>query len=110
MTSKYMPENFEPWNLICHKWTRRRFLSQAGMSAAALSIGAQAKSAVPSPAPLHGRYLTHVSVLRVNQIEVTPIRNIGEDEAVDNRPERVRARRAASARGCPAGKMSCGLS
>jgi len=46
----------------------------------------------------------------VNQIEVTPTRNIGEDEAVDNRPERVRSRRDAFARGCPNGRMTWAVS
>lgn len=48
--------------------------------------------------------------MRVNQIEVTPTRNIGEDEAADNRPEDIRARREAFARGCPDGKMTWGIS
>ena len=47
-------------------------------------------------------FLTHVSVVRVNQIEVTPTRSIGEDEAADNRPERdstaARTRLPAAAR------------
>jgi hypothetical protein len=59
---------------------------------------------------LRGRYLTHVSVVRVNQIEVTPTRSIGEDEAADNRPERIRSRRDAFARGCPEGKMTWAIS
>jgi hypothetical protein len=60
--------------------------------------------------PLRGRFLTHVSVVRVNQIEVTPDRAIGEDEFSDNRPERVRSRREAFARGCPGGKMTWAIS
>jgi hypothetical protein len=49
-------------------------------------------------------------VVRVNQIEVTPTRNIGEDEAADNRPERIRSRRESFARGCPEGKMTWAIS
>ena len=60
--------------------------------------------------PLRGRFLTHVSVVRVNQIEVTPHHSIGEDEAADNHPDRVRARREAFARGCPDGKMTWAIS
>ncbi len=64
-----------------------------------------------APAPrLQGRFITHVSVVRVNQIEVTPTRNIGEDEAADNRPERIRSRRDAFARGWPNGKMTWAIS
>jgi hypothetical protein len=59
---------------------------------------------------MRGRFLTHVSVLRVNQIEVTPTRNIGDDEAADNRPERVRSRREAFARGCRDGRMTWAIS
>jgi len=65
---------------------------------------------MPAPAQLSGRFLTHVSVVRVNQIEVTPTRSIGEDEAADNRPERIRSRREAFARGCPDGKMTWAIS
>src|ERR1700688_2597015 len=43
-------------------------------------------------------------------MEVTPTRNIGEDEAADNRPERVRSRREAFARGCPDGRMTWAIS
>jgi len=59
---------------------------------------------------LQGRYLTHVSVVRVNQIEVTPARSIGEDEAADNRPERIRSRREAFEKGCPGGRMTWAIS
>jgi hypothetical protein len=59
---------------------------------------------------MRGRFLTHVSVVRVNQIEVTPDRSIGEDEAADNRPERIRSRREAFAEGCPNGSMTWAIS
>jgi hypothetical protein len=59
---------------------------------------------------MRGRFLTHVSVVRVNQIEVTPERSIGQDEAAGNRPERIRSRREAFARGCPDGRMTWALS
>ena len=92
------------------KLTRRRFLNQAGVSAAAFAIGSLPARAWASATPMRGRFLTHVSVLRVNQIEVTPTRNIGEDEAVDNRPERVHSRREAFARACPDGRMTWAIS
>ncbi|GGG88862.1 hypothetical protein GCM10011585_36200 [Edaphobacter dinghuensis] len=60
--------------------------------------------------PLQGRFLTHVSVVRVNQIEVTPTRSIGEDEHLDNSPGHIRSRREAFARGCPNGKMTWAIS
>ena len=64
----------------------------------------------PQASAFQGRFLTHVSVVRVNQIEVTPTRSIGQDESADNRPERIRGRREAFARGCPDGKMTWAIS
>jgi hypothetical protein len=88
-------------------WTRRRFLNRASASAAAIALARNhASGDMPPVSRFQGRYITHVSVVRVNQIEVTPSRNIGEDEAADNRPERIRSRREAFARGCPDGKMT----
>jgi len=95
------------------KQNRRDFLISAAASGAALAISnpaARAFEAASQLSPLHGRYLTHVSVVRVNQIEVTPTRNKGEDEAADNRPERIKSRRDAFARGCPEGKMTWAIS
>ena len=60
--------------------------------------------------PLEGRFLTHVSILRVNQLEVTPTRNLGNDEAADNSPANVRLRREAFAKGCPRGRMTWAVS
>ena len=59
---------------------------------------------------MQGRYLTHVSIVRVNQIEVTPSRSIGLDESPDNSPARIRSRRNAFARGCPNGRMTWAIS
>lgn len=89
-------------------WTRRKFLSRAAGSAASVALSATARAG--SVQPLQGRFVTHVSVVRVNQIEVTPTRSIGQDEAVDNRPERIRSRREAFARGCPNGRMTWAIS
>ena len=91
---------------------RRNFLIGATASAAWIAAGDRAGAfEAASPATgLRGRFLTHVSVVRVNQIEVTPTRSIGEDEAADNRPERIRSRREAFARGCPDGKMTWAIS
>ena len=97
-----------------HKsWNRRQFLNGVAASAASLALADTAQrsfGAVTATTPLRGRFLTHVSVVRVNQIEVTPTRSIGEDEVADNRPERIRSRREAFARGCPEGRMTWAIS
>jgi hypothetical protein len=85
-------------------WTRRRFLGGA------TSLVLQPQLFAASHTPLTGRFLTHVSVFRVNQIEVTPARSIGQDESPDNSPARLRSRREAFARGCPNGKMTWAIS
>ncbi len=94
-------------------WTRRRFLGGAAISAASIAAGAKgmiAETPRRDPSGLQGRFLTHVSLVRVNQIEVTPTHSIGEDEVADNRPERIRSRREAFQRGCPDGKMTWAIS
>jgi hypothetical protein len=94
-------------------WNRRQFLGGAVGAGAALAwagAGPDALKAVDNPSGLRGRFVTHVSVVRVNQIEVSPDRSIGEDEVADNRPERIRSRREAFARGCPGGKMTWAIS
>jgi hypothetical protein len=93
-------------------WTRRRFVGEAAGAAATLAMTAQGVQAAVAPrgTGLLGRFLTHVSVVRVNQIEVTPTRSIGLDESDDNSPALIRARREAFARGCPDGKMTWAIS
>ena len=94
-------------------WTRREVLAGAAASAASLALTGRAKylrAVAAEVSPLHGRFLTHVSVVRVNQIEVTPDRSIGEDESSDNRPDRIRSRREAFSRGCPDGRMTWAIS
>lgn len=91
--------------------TRRDLLQNAAAASIAFSRPlAGSFDLLDSYSPLSGRFLTHVSVVRVNQIEVTPTRSIGEDEASDNRPERIRSRREAFARGCPNGRMTWAIS
>lgn len=91
--------------------SRRNFLAGATASTASLALSNSAALAFDVPVnALRGRFLTHVSIVRVNQIEVTPTRNLGQDEAADNRPELIRARRDAFARGCPEGKMTWAIS
>jgi hypothetical protein len=94
-------------------WTRREFLESAMASAATLAFVEPAQrvlGAVTNASGLRGRFITHVSVVRVNQIEVTPTHSIGDDEVPDNRPERIRSRREAFARGCPEGRMTWAIS
>jgi hypothetical protein len=70
--------------LMDSKWTRRKFLSGATISAASIAIAASEMASQASgtgTSSLRGRILTHISLVRVNQIEVTPTRSIGEDEA-----------------------------
>ena len=92
---------------MARDWNRREFLGGAAALALAGSRAAVAGTAVP---PLEGRFLTHVSILRVNQLEVTPTRNLGNDEAADNSPANVRLRREAFAKGCPGGRMTWAIS
>ena len=91
-------------------WTRRRFLGSAAASASAFALAGKAAIASAATTPLRGRFITHVSVFRVNQIEVTPTRNIGEDESPLNSPQHIRSRREAFARGCPDGRMTWAIS
>ena len=89
-----------------HNWSRRQFLKAA--STAAILAGPASEFA-EQPA-MGGRYITHVSVVRVNQIEVTPTRNIGEDESALNSPAHIRSRSDAFRRGCPDGQMTWAIS
>ena len=70
----------------------------------------EAAQVVGNSSRLEGRFLTHVSVVRVNHVEVMPTRNIGLDEVGDNSPAKIRARRAAFERGCPDGRMTWAVS
>jgi hypothetical protein len=97
--------------MTCAPWTRREFLSTATGAAASLTLAGGTSSAVAAAtSPLRGRFLTHVSVVRVNQIEVTPTHSIGEDEAADNTPAHIRSRREAFERGCLGGRMTWAIS
>lgn len=92
---------------------RREFLSEAAAAVVTFALPATAtaaNTAYASHDPLRGRFLTHISLVRVNQIEVRTDRSIGEDESADNTPDHIRSRRDAFARGCPGGKMTWGIS
>src|SRR4030088_998403 len=92
-------------------YSRRQFLIGATAAAVSGAFTAQSATAFAASVPaLRGRFLTHVSVVRVNQIEVTPTRSIGDDETPDNSPAHIRSRREAFARGCPNGRMTWAIS
>ena len=96
-----------------NSWTRRQFLNRAAGSAAGLALARPFDSAMAYGAgtsALQGRFVTHVSIVRVNQIEVTPTRNLGEDEVPDNSVSHIQSRRDAFERGCPGGKMTWAIS
>lgn len=98
---------------MSNSWTRREFINRGAGSAAVWALAPRAGNAVAQGAgrpALKGRFLTHVSLVRVNQIEVTPTRSIGQDESADNSPAQIRSRREAFLRGCPNGKMTWGIS
>ena len=83
----------------------------AGSAALAVLRGQeQAWGAEGTASGLRGRFLTHISVVRVNQIEVTRTCNLGEDESALNSPAHIRSRREAFARGCPGGRMTWAVS
>lgn len=79
-------------------------------AAASLAVSPSPAFSLAAPAPLTGRFITFVSVVRVNQIEVTPQKSIGEDEVGDNTPAKLQARRDAFTKGSPNGKMTWAIS
>jgi len=98
---------------MSRSWTRRKFMNRAAGSAASLVLAPLGNNTLAygtAGRALQGRFLTHISVVRVNQIEVTPSRSIGEDEAADNTPDQIRSRREAFLRGSPNGKMTWAIS
>jgi hypothetical protein len=100
-------------NRTNQSWTRRKFLHRATTATVVLAAASPAHNALAwaaQPSPLTGRFLTHISLVRVNQIEVTPTRNIGQDESALNTPAHIRSRREAFARGCPKGRMTWAIS
>lgn len=87
------------------------FLTSASAAAATCGLASRGSGAYGTEkGPLRGRFLTHLSTVRVNQLEVTPNRSIGEDESADNSPARIRAHREAFAAGFRGGKMTWAIS
>ncbi|WPU92801.1 DUF3863 domain-containing protein [Mucilaginibacter sabulilitoris] len=77
-----------------------------------LFFNAQAQQKKPKETSklMGNRFLTLNAVIRVNQIEVSRNRNVGEDERALHTPERVKAFRNAVTEGFPGGKMTWALS
>ncbi|HTW48721.1 MAG TPA: DUF3863 domain-containing protein, partial [Acidobacteriaceae bacterium] len=94
-------------------WTRRELLRGAATSAGALALldaGRRAHGAQAASSSMRGRFVTHISVVRVNQIEVSRNRNLGQDESALNSPAHIRSRREAFARGAPQARMTWAVS
>ena len=92
---------------MSNSWTRREFINRGAGSAAVWALAPRAGNAVAQGAgrpALKGRFLTHVSLVRVNQIEVTPTRSIGQDESADKSPAQIRSRREAFLAAAPMAK------
>jgi len=97
--------------------SRREFL--VGSTGLALSLG---RPAILRPhsgnndrnqialSLMGNRFVTHVSVISVDGVEVTRDRGIGGDVSGSNGPDRIRARRDAFQRGSPSGRMTWGVS
>nr|WP_067060387.1 DUF3863 domain-containing protein [Mucilaginibacter sp. L294] len=70
----------------------------------------QDKKEFSSSKLMGNRFLTFNTIIRVNQIEVSRNRNVGEDERSQHTPERVIAMRKAVAESFPNGKMTWAFS
>ena len=75
-----------------------------------LNAQAQQKNTKETSKLMGNRFLTLNAVIRVNQIEVSRNRNVGEDERALHTPERVKAFRNAVTEGFPGGKMTWAFS
>ena len=73
-------------------------------------VNGQVKKTYSSPKLMGNRFLTFNTIIRVNQIEVSRNRNVGEDERSLHTPERAIAMRKAVAEGFPNGKMTWAFS
>lgn len=88
-------------------------LARALLLAACLLAARPAEAEAPSPAPdslLGHRFFTLAGIIRVNQIEVSRDRNLGEDESALNTPAAAQRLRTAFGRAFPGGHMTWALS
>ena len=96
--------------------TRRELIRHGACAVASVALPAAAYAQTPAPpsgtlAPVMGnRFITHISVVSVDGIEVTRRRWIGGDVSASNSPERVRGRSQAFREGSPHGRMTWGVS
>lgn len=98
-----------------HSLSRKDFLRLSSTLAAGMLAGTSghALSSVLTPTVdglMGHRFLTFNCIIRVNQIEVSRDRNVGEDERSLHTPERVRAFRSAVATGFPGARMTWAFS
>jgi len=87
-----------------------RLASLLLISIAFSSVRGQENKPKSKLALMGNRFLTFNTVIRVNQIEVSRDRNVGEDERALHTPARVIAFRNAVAEGFPGGKMTWSFS
>ncbi|MDR3627835.1 MAG: DUF3863 domain-containing protein [Ignavibacteriaceae bacterium] len=97
------------------KISRKQFIGLSAASLAATLVGVPAFGSIRNDllktgGLTGGRFLTFNAVIRVNQIEVTRNKNIGQDERKLHTPERVKEFRGAIEKGCPGAKITWALS
>jgi hypothetical protein len=98
-----------------NKISRKKFLGLSAATLAATMIGMPAlgniKSNLIKPGGLLGnRFLTFNAIIRVNQIEVTRNKDIGEDERKLHTPEKLKQFRKAIEKGWPGARITWAFS
>ena len=101
-----------PKTRITHSRSRRQFLSALAATVPTLALGRNAACGVEgnSGTLLGNRFLTFATVVRVNQIEATRDKDIGQDERALHTPQAITAFRSAFERGWPGGRLTWALS
>jgi len=108
-----------PNSRAAHRRTRRQFLSALAATVPTLALGRSARSSAgsltraaddSSHVLLGNRFLTFATVVRVNQIEASRHKSIGQDERALHTPDAVTGFRAAFERGWPGGRLTWALS
>ena len=99
-----------------HSPSRREFLSALAAAVPTLALGRRSAGSLESDAEgisralLGNRFLTFATVVRVNQIEASRDKSIGQDERTVHTPEAVTTFRSAFERGWPGGRLTWALS